>query len=275
MSDSNKLGEKRMPTCFVLMPISDAPGYESGHFGRVYEHLLKPAIIAAGYVPIRADDSVKTEYIVVGIIQKIVEAEMVLCDFSARNPNVMYELGIRHAFNKPVVLIKDARTEKVFDIQGLRYAEYDESLRIDAVQKDAQRISLAILETGKNIGGNTNSVVHLAGLKAAPVPEGQTISPDTELLLSAISTIDSRLQSVEQRVGAEGRAFSVIGNKLFVDGFEVEIGESLYINGALVGKLAGVNPLNQTILIGRESGGPLMALNSKSLSGKVLSTIPF
>src|SRR4051812_28416422 len=93
------------PICFVLMPIADTPGYEPGHFGRVYEHLLKPAITAAGYRPIRADDAVKTDYIVVGIIQKIVESAMVLCDYSSRNPNVMYELGIRHAFNKPVVLI--------------------------------------------------------------------------------------------------------------------------------------------------------------------------
>jgi len=56
----------------------------------------------------------------VGIIQRIVDSEMVLCDYSAKNPNVMYELGVRHAFNKPVALVKDKTTDKVFDIQGLR-----------------------------------------------------------------------------------------------------------------------------------------------------------
>lgn len=102
MSQVEVSQEKSKPICFVIMPISDVHGYEPGHFGRVYEHILKPAIIAAGYLPVRADDTIKTDYIVVGIIQKIVESEMVICDFSARNPNVMYELGIRHAFNKPV-----------------------------------------------------------------------------------------------------------------------------------------------------------------------------
>ena len=139
-----KIETSEKPVCFVLMPIADVHGYEPGHFGRVYEHLLKPAIIAAGYMPVRADDTVKTDYIVVGIIQKIVESAMVLCDFSARNPNVMYELGIRHAFNKPVVLIRDKKTDKIFDIQGLRYAEYDESLRIDSVNKDIGKITSAI-----------------------------------------------------------------------------------------------------------------------------------
>ena len=99
MNSPEKAVEKEKPVCFVIMPISDVHGYEPGHFGRVYEHVLKPAIVAAGYLPMRADDTIKTDYIVVGIIEKIVESEMVICDLSARNPNVMYELGIRHAFN--------------------------------------------------------------------------------------------------------------------------------------------------------------------------------
>ena len=42
--------------CFVIMPISDAEGYDKGHFTRVYEHLVKPAVIEAGFEPMRADD---------------------------------------------------------------------------------------------------------------------------------------------------------------------------------------------------------------------------
>jgi hypothetical protein len=37
--------------CFVIMPISDAEGYDKGHFTRVYEHLVKPAVIEAGFEP--------------------------------------------------------------------------------------------------------------------------------------------------------------------------------------------------------------------------------
>lgn len=60
MNSPEKAVEKEKPVCFVIMPISDVHGYESGHFGRVYEHILKPAIVAAGYIPIRADDTIKT-----------------------------------------------------------------------------------------------------------------------------------------------------------------------------------------------------------------------
>ncbi|EPR71058.1 hypothetical protein ADICYQ_0649 [Cyclobacterium qasimii M12-11B] len=86
--------------CFIIMPISDQEGYEKGHFSRVYKHLIVPACERAGFKPIRADDEVKTNYIVIDIIRKILDSDIVLADLSAKNPNVMYELGIRQAFNK-------------------------------------------------------------------------------------------------------------------------------------------------------------------------------
>lgn len=190
--------KKEEKICFVIMPIADMPGYDPGHYGRVYEHLLKPAIIGAGYIPVRADDTSKTDYIVVGIIQKIVESDMVVCDLSGRNANVMYELGIRHAFNKPVVLIKDTCTEKVFDVQGLRYTLYNESLRIDSVEKDIAKIQQSIVETAGADKTDMNSIVRLAGIHPAEAPGKTEISAETQVLLTAIQSIESRLNYVER-----------------------------------------------------------------------------
>lgn len=258
------------------MPISDVHGYESGHFARVYEHLLKPAIIAAGYSPVRADDAVKTDYIVVGIIQQIVDSEMVICDFSARNPNVMYELGIRHAFNKPVTLIKDRRTEKVFDIQGLRYTEYDDSLRIDSVQKDVSRITAAISETANAGAENLNSVVQLAGIKAAKVPEGQIVSPDTQLLLSALGALERRIDTVEGKGRSTVRYFHIEDDKVFfADGTKGEIGDSILNDDFLIiGTLVDIHATGDKIFIRQESG-QIAAYSAFSSKSKGLSTLPF
>lgn len=267
---------KTKPTCFVIMPISDVHGYESGHFARVYEHLLKPAIVAAGYTPVRADDAVKTDYIVVGIIQQIVDSEMVICDFSARNPNVMYELGIRHAFNKPVTLIKDRRTEKVFDIQGLRYTEYDDSLRIDSVQKDVSRITTAISETAKAGAENLNSVVQLAGIKAAEVPAGQTVSPDTQLLLSALGALERRIDTVEGKGRSTVRYFHTEDDKVvFADGSEGKIGDSICNdNFSTVGTLVDIHPMDDKIFIRQESG-KIIPYYAFSVKSKGLIALPF
>jgi len=50
-------------SCFTIMPISEQEGYDKGHFNRVYEHIIKPACIKAGFKPIRADEENKTNYI--------------------------------------------------------------------------------------------------------------------------------------------------------------------------------------------------------------------
>ena len=46
--------------CFVIMPISDAEGYDKGHFTRVYYDIIKPAVESAGHKPIRADEVVSS-----------------------------------------------------------------------------------------------------------------------------------------------------------------------------------------------------------------------
>lgn len=92
-------------TCFIIMPIADHPDYEAGHFNRVYEYLIKPACIKAGYHPYRADDSKASHMIMFDILKKIMDCDMAICDLSSKNANVFYELGLRQAFNKKLSLL--------------------------------------------------------------------------------------------------------------------------------------------------------------------------
>jgi hypothetical protein len=156
--------------CFIIMPISDVDGYEPGHFKRVYDYIIKPACTAAGYTPLRADDVQSTNYIVIDILKRIITAEMVICDLSSRNANVLYELGLRHAFNLPVTLIKDSITTRVFDIQGLRDIEYDASLRIDSVESAKSLLETTLKNTSKLKKEDVNSIVQLLGITSATLP---------------------------------------------------------------------------------------------------------
>ena len=221
--------ESPQPTCFVIMPISDVETYDAGHFGRVYEFIIKPACKAAGFKPIRADEVQVTNYIVVDILRKILDADMVVCDLSARNSNVLYELGIRQAFNLPVTLIRDSRTPRIFDIQGLRDLEYDESLRIDKINSAAESLS-TLLKNTSNLGeGDVNSIIQLLGVKPAQIASVE-VSKDTSLLLNAISDISNRISRLED---------SSLGERLNIDLFK-PLGPkvSLFIlkNGSIIGK---------------------------------------
>jgi len=182
--------------CFVIMPISDQVDYDKGHFSRVYEHLIKPACEKGGFIPVRADEESKTNYIVIDIIKKILESDIVLCDLSSKNPNVLYELGLRQAFNKKSVLIKDNKTSRVFDIQSLRTIDYDENLRIDEVKNKIDLIAKTLEDTYNSNDSEVNSLIQLLSIKPASFSDSVELSQDSSLILDAISNISDRLNRV-------------------------------------------------------------------------------
>lgn len=133
--------------CFIIMPISDTDGYKKGHWQEVYNHLIKPAVEQAGYIPERADEIRSANLIAVDIIKRICEYPMAICDLSACNPNVFYELGIRHSKRLPVVLIKDTKTTNPFDIKDIRYIEYDAWLSVAEIPSKQNELATTISQT--------------------------------------------------------------------------------------------------------------------------------
>lgn len=158
------------------MPIGDTEGYVTGHFSNVYNDLLRPAIEKAGYRPERADEIKGTNLIAFDIVEKIWQAPIAICDISSCNPNVFYELGIRHASSLPVVLIKDRKTNNPFDIKDIRYVEYSENLEYKNVIQSQEEISAAIVKTVDDFrqGKCKNSIVALAKSETHEVDKNQS-----------------------------------------------------------------------------------------------------
>ncbi|QNM98826.1 hypothetical protein [Chitinimonas koreensis] len=158
---------KPMPNdCFVIMPIADHDGYDKGHFTKVYEDIFKPACISAGFTAVRADDVGQTNLIHLDILQKLIDSPMAICDLSAKNPNVLFELGLRQAFDKPTVLVQESGSSKIFDIAPLRYTEYRRELRYREVLEDQRSISEALKATkdATDRGEGINSIVRILSL---------------------------------------------------------------------------------------------------------------
>jgi hypothetical protein len=178
------------------MPISDASEYSYGHFKRVYDYIIKPACKQAGFIPVRADDIKGTNVIVIDILRRIIESDMALCDLSSKNPNVLYELGIRQSFDLPVTFIKDDLTDRVFDIQGFRDIPYSSSLRVDEVSTAINSIADSLRETYSNKGKDVNSIIELLGISKATLKEPISISSEGKVLLDAMNEIRERISSL-------------------------------------------------------------------------------
>jgi hypothetical protein len=274
-------------SCFVVMPISDMPGYEPGHFSRVYEYIIKPACMAAGLEPIRADEVKGTNYIAIDILQRILQSKLVVCDLSGRNANVMYELGVRQAFDLPVVLLKDHRTERVFDIQGLRTLDYHENLRVDTVQQDQGALQKAIQATLSLNSQDVNSLVRLLGIEKATIGERTEVSPDTALVLASLKDISQRLGVLEESTSAPstppprmsraslGLDLSTLRTKL-PNGETIDIGSEIYEEAS--GKHTSLGELVARTRDGfqiRTPTGKLQIIRQDDALAKRLTAIPF
>jgi hypothetical protein len=125
-----------MKKCFIIMPITlPDPEVEHKylndifHFTRVLEHLFVPAINNAGFRPV-SPVTEGSKLIHADIINNLKTSDIVLCDMSALNPNVFFELGIRTALNKPVCMVVDHLTDNVpFDTSLLNYYKYNAYLQ--------------------------------------------------------------------------------------------------------------------------------------------------
>lgn len=116
------------PYCFVLMPFGLKPDPANGpdiDFDHVYSAVIEPGIRAAGMEPIRGDFEKLG-----GIIHRPMFERLLLCDFAIAdlttgNPNVFYELGVRHAV-RPRTTLTIAADEKAlpFDVTYLRTLPY-------------------------------------------------------------------------------------------------------------------------------------------------------
>ena len=182
--------------CYVIMPISDPKEYESGHFRRVYEDIFIPAIEAAGFIPKRADDDKSSSMIQISIVKDIIESPMAICDLSTRNPNVLFELGIRQAFDLPVVLVQEMDTPRIFDISTINTIDYRKTLGYREVIEDRDKIKSAIIETKDNTKG-VNSIIRLLGIESAKTKANIDENALLYTISNQIQGVMNKLENVE------------------------------------------------------------------------------
>src|SRR5450759_2211376 len=108
-----------------MMPFVEKTAERSkGFFQEVLRSLFTPAGVAAGF-NVETANRQGSDVIESTIVNELLDADLVIADLTDHNPNVLFELGLRMAVEKPVALVKAAGTGKVFDVDNmLRVFEY-------------------------------------------------------------------------------------------------------------------------------------------------------
>jgi len=146
---------------FVAMPFGIKDGVD---FNRVYAELIRPAIEGEGLVVFRADEEQRAGDIRTDMFQELLLADVVIADLSVDNPNVWYELGVRHALRaRGVISIACRQGPMPFDVytdRKLRYHMKDGAPDADFLQQDRAALATMVRETIAAWHGRKSSPVY-------------------------------------------------------------------------------------------------------------------
>ncbi|HTE14387.1 MAG TPA: tetratricopeptide repeat protein, partial [Burkholderiales bacterium] len=162
---------------FVAMPFGTKEGI---NFNGVYTDLIKPALEAAGLEAFRADEENKAGEIRKDMFQELLLADLVVVDASIDNPNVWYELGVRHALRERDVVVIACREGRLpFDISTdrvLRYSRKDGIPDPATLEADKQRLTQYVKATlrARSDDSYRSSPVY-AGMPALKEPDWSSL----------------------------------------------------------------------------------------------------
>ncbi|RSK45205.1 hypothetical protein [Hymenobacter rigui] len=197
-SESNSQSNtERRPKCGIIMPIADNPdlGYPLGHWAQVREIIISAAE-TNGFDADMVSNDTQVDIIHSTIIKNIYANDVAVCDVSTRNANVMFELGLRIASKKPVILIKDEATPYSFDTQLIPHISYRRDLRLYETlnfQKElGDKILIAYQESQQP--GYTSFLGQFTSYTLAQIDEQQVGVPEY------FTQVAGRMQNLEDTI---------------------------------------------------------------------------
>jgi len=185
-------------TCFVIAPIGEAGSDIRKRSDQVLKHVIVPAVEECGYNALRADQMSEPGMITSQVIQHIVDDPLVVADLTGWNPNVFYELAIRHALRKPLVQMIKRGEQIPFDVAGTRTIYVDHK-DLDSVEEAKEEIGkqVRVLEKDpSNIETPISVSLDLQLLRQSDNPEQRSLGD----LLAVVTELRSGLSNLEKRL---------------------------------------------------------------------------
>ena len=202
------------PRCGIIMPISAMESCGTEHWLEILS-ILKEVANDAGFEPNLVSDADEIGIIQKRIIQNVYNSDIIICDVSCKNPNVMFELGMRLAFDKATVIIKDDKTDYSFDTGVIEHLGYPRDLRFHKILEFKENLKKKLISTFEKSKSDSNYSTFLKNFgeyKIAHLQEKE-VSSDNYILNSLdeiryeirrlrnnqIHSIDSNRDSVDEK----------------------------------------------------------------------------
>lgn len=113
--------------CFYITPIGADDSLERRHADLFMSSLVQPALEELGLTVVRADQIGDAGMITTQVLEYIKKSKLAIADLSYLNPNVFYEVALRHALRLPVVQLIRKADRLPFDVNQSRTLVFDTS----------------------------------------------------------------------------------------------------------------------------------------------------
>jgi hypothetical protein len=183
MTDKKKL-------CFVVSPIGSPDSPYRIHADWVLDGIIRPVMDKFPDFHVkRGDDDARPGLIDSHLIGDLLNAELVIADLSLLNPNVFYEIGIRHMAQKPIIHMQLASENVPFDVSLYRAVKFSrEKYRdLETAKSELEKAVLAVLAEGYQA---ENPVTNARG----HIKLEEHATPGQRVMLEELSAVKSRLE---------------------------------------------------------------------------------
>lgn len=136
-------------TCFIITPLGDIESEIRRKANGLIDSVIRPVLKTEDYEVITPHEIDTPGSITNQVIKLLLEVDLVIANLTELNPNVMYELAVRHAKRLPVVCLVERHTKLPFDIATERTLFYDNDMAgVETLKpKLLSTIRSAILDT--------------------------------------------------------------------------------------------------------------------------------
>lgn len=223
--------EIQLKKCFYITPIGDKKSTQFEKLEGLEQNVLKPVLEQQGYELEIAHTIDSPGSISDQIFERIVKYELVIVNLTGLNPNVMYELAVRHSFGMPCIIICEVSTNLPFDLLAERTIFYEDTIKGSGELKEE-----LIKKITSSKASETDNPVTRAVSKAK-IMESAADDP-LKIILSEINSLGIRMEKYENESAykseklkyyQEARGPVISMNKFMIayQKLTVEIGEDI------------------------------------------------
>jgi hypothetical protein len=189
--------KKKEKICFVISPIGESESEIRKRSDQVLKYIICPVVEKFGYKALRADQIAEPGIITSQVIQNILDSPLVIADLTDNNPNVFYELALRHAIKKPLIQIIRKNDSIPFDVAATRIIRFDiqDLDNVEIAKKEIEN-QLSVIKSGKIEFDNPLSTsIELKSLKQSGNPEQRSLAEVIEI----VGELRSSIMNIEKR----------------------------------------------------------------------------